>query len=133
MEAQQKPPNSLPLTRFLLMVQQSESSTVLDEITMKIFKAIFAEGDTQLFNSTASGDIEKLSSVIGDSLSKDKIKQYLDKSNSKEAKELAKTEAKKYVDEWNVYGVPWLSFKRSKDGQTKHFMGSDRFELIAAW
>ena len=48
-------------------------------------------------------------------------------------KEFAKSEAKRYVEEWNAYGVPWMNFRRSKDGQSKHFMGSDRFEMIAAW
>lgn len=131
MEAQQKPPNSLPLARFLLVIQQEESSSKLEEITIKIFRTIFADGDTSLFTSTASNDIEKLSSITG--LSKDKTQQYLEKSNSKELKELIKSEAKRYVEELNAYGVPWMNIKRAKDGQSRQFMGSDRFELIAAW
>lgn len=134
MEAQQKPPNSLPLTRFLLIVQQNESSSVLEEVSIKIFNAIFAQGDTALFNAAANNDIDKIHSVLSAStLNKDKIKAYLEKSNTKEIKELVKTEAKKYVDDWNAYGVPWMNFKRNKDGQSRQFMGSDRFELIAAW
>ena len=133
MEAQQKPPNSLPLTRFLIVVQQSESSKVLEEITIEIFKNVFAQGSTSLFTSNPSDAINNLVSALGNTLSKDKIKEYVEKSNDKEMKEYAKNEAKKYVEEWNAYGVPWMKFKRGRDGQIKHFMGSDRFEMITDW
>ena len=75
MEAQQKPPNSLPLTRFLIVVQQSESWKVLDEVTTKIFKNVFAQGSTELFTSNPSDAIDKLVPVLGSTLSKEKIKQ----------------------------------------------------------
>ena len=134
MEAQQKPPNSLPLLRFLLVVQQEESPSVLEDVTLSIFNAVFAEGDTELFSSTANNDIDRLYSYLsGSKLDKEKIKKYLEKSNTKEFKDYTKNEAKKYVEEWNAYGVPWMNIKRAKDGQVKQFMGSDRFELIAAW
>lgn len=134
MEAQQKPPNSLPLTRFLLVLQQAESPSILEQASINIFNAIFAKGDTALFTSVANNEIDKLHSVLNISqLNQEKIKEYLEKANSKEVKELVKNEAKRYVEEWNVYGVPWMNIKRGKDGQVKHFMGSDRFELIAAW
>ncbi|KAK9899380.1 thioredoxin-like protein [Cystobasidium minutum MCA 4210] len=133
MEAQQKPPNSLPLTRFLMVVQQEESASVLEDVSLKVFHAVFAEGDTDLFAATANNDVDRLHSLVSSSLSKDKVKKYLDKSNTKEFKEYTKNEAKKYVEEWNAYGVPYMQIKRARDGKVMHFMGSDRFEVIAAW
>jgi glutathione S-transferase kappa 1 len=139
MEAQQKPPNSLPLTRFLLVIQSECPSSTLERISSSIYDVVFAYGDTSIFDSASSitdENVEKLDTAINAKsvgLSKEQIQKYLEKANSKEMKEFTKEEAKRYVKEWNAYGVPHMKFERSKDGQIKHFMGSDRFELIAAW
>lgn len=119
------------------MVLQENHPELLEAVTTKVFEAIFAKGDTALFSDTASGNIDHLYNVIGQvsssNLSKENISSMLQKSNSKEFKEKPKPAGKRYVEEWGVYGVPWMRVTKGKTGEVKDFMGSDRFELIAHW
>ncbi|CAD6577726.1 MAG: hypothetical protein CYPHOPRED_000312 [Cyphobasidiales sp. Tagirdzhanova-0007] len=123
------PPNSLPLMRFLRIVQEQQPD-LLETASIKLFNCIFAQGDSDVFKC----ELDKLRAILGpDFAHTKKVEDMLVASNGKENTERLRKEAKELVEDLGAFGAPWMHFTKNKSGESRSIMGSDRFEIIANW
>jgi len=135
LDAQKKPPNSLPLMRILHVLAQQHPEQHERAATL-LFDAVFARGDTALLHGVAGkdreGEVARLHELLGALLSKEQLGKLWDASVTQEVKDAVKAQAQKCVKEQGAYGVPYTTFERA-DGKKLSFMGQDRFEIITDW
>lgn len=128
LSAQGSPPNSLPAMRFMRVIE-ADHPDLLFKVTDRLFRQVFAEGDSSILAAKPDALAKVLS---GTGLDKETIAKLVEKANGPEYKNKPKDEAKETVQKYNAYGVPHMRFEK-EGGATQDFMGSDRFELIAHW
>lgn len=107
------------------MVDEDPSN--LEKATEAFFKASWVNDQLVGTKDELRGHVQHLYKG-----NEQKLEQLLEKSQTKEFKELLKTESKALVES-GAFGMPWIVVTRKQDGKEAAFFGSDRFEQIAAF
>ncbi|KAA1075213.1 hypothetical protein PGT21_031310 [Puccinia graminis f. sp. tritici] len=121
----QFPFNTLPMMRFLKVVQEKDPGR-LEASTDRLYEAIF-ENKVKVADNP-SGVLGSLSPSVLDA---SRVEEYRQQSSSEETKEKVKRDAERLVEE-GAFGFPWIEVSRP-DGQRLTIFGSDRFEFLADW
>lgn len=124
------PPDQRPLMAFVRVLQDTKPEA-FTAVTFKLFDAVFADGNTPLLKASEE-DLVKVLVEQSKLLSKEEVKDVLEKSKAPEMRKKLQAEAKEKVEGLEMFGVPWMHIEQG-DGTRDSFMGSDRFELIANW
>lgn len=119
------PVNTIACMRFLRVLQDKESPETLEAATDCFYRAIWS----QSAQASEAIKAENFGSILSSILAADRIKEYVELSQTPAYKDLVKNDAATLVDQ-GAFGFPWIIAQRN-DGKTMPFFGSDRFELIA--
>lgn len=120
------PVNTINNIRLLRILRDKEPPSVLAEVTEIFFTEIWGQ------SGAAAAQPANFASIIPSSvLSRAKLEEYINASQTPENKELVKAEATQLVAE-GAFGFPYIVVTR-EDGALREFFGSDRFEMMAFW
>jgi len=116
---------SLNLIRFLRAVREEEGQEILAECTRLIFEEFYA---VQTDYRT-----EKFWECLVPTLTKENLARIRQLSQTTRHKEGIKEDVKNAVENYGMFGAPWMVATRASDRKVDVFFGADKFDAMGWW
>ncbi|KAF9515248.1 hypothetical protein BS47DRAFT_1381593 [Hydnum rufescens UP504] len=118
-------PMRADLVRFLRAVREEEGQEILAECTRLIFEEFYA---VQTDYRT-----EQFWECLVPTLTKENLARIRQLSQTTRHKEGIKEDVKNAVENYGMFGAPWMVVTRASDRKVDVFFGADKFDAMAWW